>query len=55
MLVDRTLSECLTVCDPTEPLEGNYFVSAYPPFCYWQLSAIKESQRSLLACPQPRR
>jgi oxygen-independent coproporphyrinogen-3 oxidase len=40
-----------TVC--AEPLEGNYFVSTYPPFSTWSTGHLPAVDRALNAAPRP--
>ncbi len=40
--------ECVTTaCGCEEPLEGNYFVSTYPPFSTWSAGGVAEVSRTL--------
>ncbi|MCA9145908.1 MAG: coproporphyrinogen III oxidase family protein [Planctomycetales bacterium] len=44
----------LSVCEPPEPVEGNLFVSAYPPFSCWQADCSSEFERVLQSSPDKR-
>lgn len=45
-------TECHTgACAGDEPLEGNYFVSTYPPFSTWSASSVSETVKALSTAP----
>ena len=53
MTTDRN-AESELVCDPTEPTEGNLFVSAYPPFSCWTSSGVPDVDAVLQTEPADR-
>ncbi len=47
--------ELQSVCEPPEPVEGNLFVSAYPPFSCWKPDCLSDVDRVLQTAPDEHR